>query len=175
MIILVSNVGVVFATATHLNTTITLIKTTAVTHYLRTSKKLLEVYIHIHFYKANKLGVNKTCLGSYMCDENISLRCWSGYCGCNSSQYYDYTVLNKCGNLFRLSSSILILTLVFILLFLKVDKLPVNETCSGSYMCNENTGLQCLSGICNCNSSQFYDYTFYNNCSKLKHFFTYKS
>jgi hypothetical protein len=32
-----------------------------------------------------------------MCNDNIGLQCWNGYCVCNSSQYFDYTTTNSCG------------------------------------------------------------------------------
>lgn len=52
-----------------------------------------------------------------------------------------------------------------IILIFQANKLPVNSTCSGSYQCNDLVGLQCFSGVCLCNSSQFYDLNF-KNCSK---------
>jgi hypothetical protein len=96
MIILVFNVGVVFATATHINIMTTAISTIAVINILKNYRYFTENFIDLLKYKANKLPVNGTCTGSYMCDDNIGLQCWSGICNCNSSQYYDYSYYNNC-------------------------------------------------------------------------------
>jgi hypothetical protein len=44
-----------------------------------------------------------------------------------------------------------------ILFYLKVNKLLVNESCDGSYQCNDNIGLSCIENQCLCNSSQYYE------------------
>jgi hypothetical protein len=50
----------------------------------------------------------------------------------------------------------------------KVNKLPINSSCTGTYQCNNQIGLICSAGSCVCNTTQYYDYSTLFQCGKKK-------
>jgi hypothetical protein len=57
---------------------------------------IFDLFYFFHYLIANKLAVNETCFGSYMCNDNLGLVCSGGFCDCNSTQYYNSTT-RTCG------------------------------------------------------------------------------
>ena len=57
------------------------------------------------------------------------------------------------------SNFIFSLMVLFVLnnhVFVQVNKLTINDSCSESSTCNEQAGLSCLSGTCSCPINQYF-------------------
>ena len=49
-----------------------------------------------------------------------------------------------------------------------VNKLNINESCYGISPCNDHIGLNCLNGICDCLSNQYFNGSVCSNFIELK-------
>lgn len=71
----------------------------------------------------------ESCLGR-SCIKNFGLTCKNNTCTCATG----YTYVDKC-----------------------ILKKTYLQQCNANYYCQDNTNLVCLSGVCTCNSTQYWD------------------